>query len=343
MNIAEGNPGFLSNTQKPQSWVRGGLSSRILVLLFCLIFAIGCSSSKKKGQIELDPSSSATQSSQNPSSEVLGPPEPYGPPIPPVYGPEPVQIRPVVLVLGPGLARGFAYVGVLRGLVEAKVPIGAVFGTELGALVGSLYVMSSSMNQFEWGLLKFKEDVFQPNRKFFGMWQEGVSKGEKLAARLKEVFKEKDISDSSIPLRISIQSQTTRELLILDRGRLVQALRASLAAPHLFKPVLWTGGVPAVSAAEQRPFLIKEAKSLGIGPVVVVDVLKDTESAIALDELKIADLIIRPQVSDIAATDFQKMTDTAFRGKKALNDVLPEIRKLVGLPEMDFEKRSSQP
>ena len=52
-------------------------------------------------------------------------------------------VRPIVLVLGPGMARGFAFAGVLRALNEAKIPIGAVIGTEMGALVSALYADSN--------------------------------------------------------------------------------------------------------------------------------------------------------------------------------------------------------
>jgi predicted acylesterase/phospholipase RssA len=228
-------------------------------------------------------------------------------------------------------------------LKDAKIPIGAILGTEMGGLIGGLYAMSSTMNQFEWGLLKFKEEVFQNKSRFFLLRQVGASQGEKLETRLKQVFESKDISDAHIPLRIAIQPQQTHSALILDHGNTARALRAALAAPILFTPSLWQNGTSAMSAAEARPFLVNEARNLGIGPVVVINVLSDSESAIALDELKYADLVVKPKVSDFSPTDFQKMTDIAFRGKSATNDVMPEIRRIVGLQEMDFEKRSSHP
>src|SRR5262249_31363988 len=90
--------------------------------------------------------------------ETMGPAEGYGraddgtPGVP--YGPEPMQVRAVTLVLGPGMARGLASVGALRALVEAKIPIAAIYGAEMGSLVAALYAADSNINHFEWALLK---------------------------------------------------------------------------------------------------------------------------------------------------------------------------------------------
>ncbi|HUP57734.1 MAG TPA: patatin-like phospholipase family protein, partial [Bdellovibrionota bacterium] len=98
--------------------------------------------------------------------ETYGPSEAYGPSAPPAgqaepaYGPEPIQLRPLILVLGPGEARAFAHVGALRAIAEAKLPVAAIYATEMGALVGALYAMNANLNRFEWGLLRFPDDVF---------------------------------------------------------------------------------------------------------------------------------------------------------------------------------------
>ena len=131
--------------------------------------------------------------------------------------------------------------------------------------------------------------------------------------------------------------------IIVERGNIVKALRAAIAAPSLFSPGKWLDGVEAISAAGTRPFLVHEAKNLGLGPVVVINVLSDSESAIALDELKFADLVIKPEMLDIKYMDFQKMTEAAFRGKSEVDKQLLEINRLVGLPESDPGKRSTYP
>ena len=72
-----------------------------------------------------------------------------------IFGPQPVKVFPVALVLGPGLARGYAHAGVLRTLHDNKIPVGAVLGVEMGALIGAIFATSRTINEFEWKLFKF--------------------------------------------------------------------------------------------------------------------------------------------------------------------------------------------
>ncbi len=85
-----------------------------------------CATAKKTGPSFDGSGPLPVSPASEPAPETMGPPELYGPPAPPpstssmapVPAAEPVQKRPVVLIFGPGLARGYAYVGVLRALKE---------------------------------------------------------------------------------------------------------------------------------------------------------------------------------------------------------------------------------
>ena len=45
--------------------------------------------------------------------------------------------RKIGLALGGGAARGWAHIGVLRALEALKIPVAAIAGTSMGALVGA--------------------------------------------------------------------------------------------------------------------------------------------------------------------------------------------------------------
>src|SRR5690606_25430781 len=119
--------------------------------VFMMIFALGAFSGCQ----------SAPKTTPENGNEIHGPPVPYGPlagdpaskkkadETAPSYGPAARKIRPVVLVIGPGLARTFAAAGALRALVEEQIPIGAIYGVEMGALIASFYGFSGSINEFE--------------------------------------------------------------------------------------------------------------------------------------------------------------------------------------------------
>jgi NTE family protein len=283
--------------------------------------------------------------------ETMGPPEAYGPPAidaPPSYGPDPVKLRPVVLVLGPGMARGFAYIGVIRVLESEKIPIGAILGTEMGSLVGTLYAMSPNVNQFEWNLQKFKGSVFLEKKGFFtgNRSRSILSEGTQLENQLQSILGDKDLKESKVPLIVALQSQRTGLPFLLNSGKAATIVRAAMASPTLFtaKAVENRGEDSfAVSANSTRPFLVKEARELGIGPVLVVNVLNSSETAAAQKELQEADLVIRPELRDIGKMDFEKRTDIAYRGRKAILQHLSEIRKWVGLPAAGHRKGSVQP
>ena len=71
--------------------------------------------------------------------------------------------RSVVLVLGGGSARGLAHIGVLKVLEREKIPIDAVVGTSMGALIGAAYSVGVSLKKMEDIAHKFNwKTIFDP-------------------------------------------------------------------------------------------------------------------------------------------------------------------------------------
>lgn len=238
------------------------------------------------------------------------------------YGPEPVLFRKVVLVLGPGLARGFAYVGAIRALEDAKIPIAAVLGTEMGAFVGSIYAMDGKINQLEWAMLKFREGTFENGNSMLPEVFRRKTRAKKLEAGLASVFDKRDLGQSKLPLRIAIQ--VGDETSIVERGPALSAVRAAISDPELFGLGEWNGS-PAQTAASKRPLLVAEARAMNLGPVVVIDASDTAETGDV-------DLVIRPNLTGIGPRDFKKRTEAAFRGKSAVRKKIAELRQLVGMP-----------
>jgi NTE family protein len=265
-----------------------------------------------------------------PAPAAPGAPEQYGPPTPPpaeeAYGPRPLAVRPLVLVLGPGLARSFAGAGAIRALVDAKIPIGAVVASEGGALVGALFALGGKLSQMEWGLLRFNEEVFTEQGGIMaGLFEKGAREPRRLEDELGRIFAGKDIAGTKLPLRISVLMKDTDRPVVLDRGPLAPALRAALAAPGLYTPGRWEEQ-PALSAGQARPYAVADARSLGIGPVVVIDTVGP-----GAPELRDADLVIQPELKGIGPTDFGKRSEAAFRGRRAVAARLNELKRLAGM------------
>ncbi len=272
--------------------------------------------------------------------EIYGPPKPAAPE---TYGPERPSQLPIVLVLGPGLARGYAYAGVFRALTEARIPIAAILGTEMGSLMGALYATRGSINDFEWALLKLKKEVFIGEEGgFFSKYFNPKKNDKKLHETLEEIFGTKKLENSKIQLRVALQNEKTQALSVLSSGNAVDILRAALGTPGIFFAAPWRGE-SFVSATRAKPFLVTEARAIGAGPVVVFDLIstapvfqkQEVDSFMseaaknAEEELRGASLVIRPDLRDIGYLDFDKQTDAAYRGKQAVLSHLDEIKNLM--------------
>lgn len=286
------------------------------------------------------------QSTTTPPPEVMGPPEPvsgnYGPeplteanPLPSVlpsaipvekaisYGPEPVLVRPVTLILGPGLARGFAFVGALRALADSKIPIGAILGTEMGALVGSIYALDLNANHLDWEMQKFKETVF--------LSEKDLIPTHRFDRELEKIVGPKEIQQTKIPLRIGIEFKKSRSWQLASQGPLREAVRAAMGTSELFSNSNWLGG-EAHSSGRSHPYPVAEARKLANGPVVIIDLL-DAKDQARYPETHDADLVIRPDMHGIGNLDFTKKTEASFRGKKAIQDKITELKRWVGMPQ----------
>ena len=171
------------------------------------------------------------------------------------------------LVLSGGGARGAAHIGVLKVLEENHVPVDAIAGTSMGAVVGGLYASGFSaadiervMTSVDWQDafrdrparkdLNFRRKLEDQNflvkfplglkgRKF--RLPRGLVQGQKLTQILRgltlPVAQIQNFDDLAIPFRAIATDIVTGERVVLDHGDLTTAMRASLSAPGVFAPV----------------------------------------------------------------------------------------------------------
>ena len=293
------------------------------------------------------------------SEEMIGPPAPYGP-LPeaastnsgPAYGPEPFQAKAIVLVLGPGLAKGFAHAGVLRALQEEKIPVAAIVATEMGALVGALYSQASSINSFEWSLQKFKPEIFQ--EKSGGFFKQNDSLPQPLKAQVEKIFGSKKIQDLKKPVKILLYQN--RSLLVVNEGSVSESVETALTGNGYYAAASYQSK-PATGATSERPYPVSEAVALGLGPVVVVDLIGNGKGdagstpeamndsnrdkvkaafAVAVTngdkDLNDAALVLKPALNNIGYLEFSKKSEAIFKGRSAVKDNLKMLRQLAGLP-----------
>ena len=137
----------------------------------------------------------------------------------------------IALVLGGGAARGFAHVGVIRALEQEKIPIDMVVGTSVGSLIGAIYAADLSSFDLEWTAFQLeKEDLFDFGvlNAFVGM---GLAKGDKLEAWVKGHVRTANIENLKIPFAAVASDLNWGYEVVLDKGSLARAVRASAAIP----------------------------------------------------------------------------------------------------------------
>ncbi|MFZ1906091.1 MAG: patatin-like phospholipase family protein, partial [Steroidobacteraceae bacterium] len=214
----------------------------------------------------------------------------------------PAARRPRIgLVLSGGGARGIAHVGVLKVLEDMRVPVDAIAGTSMGAVVGGLYASGLSAREIEKIMTSLNwQDAFrdrppredltlrrkQEDQSFLVKFPLGVRGGRILLPKgliegqsLNELLRRLTLpvvritSFDELPTRFRAVATDleTGEPVVLDSGDLTSAMRASMSAPGIFAPVeregriLVDGGI-----ADNVPVDI--ARRMGVDIVIVVDV-----------------------------------------------------------------------
>src|ERR1043165_2690810 len=205
------------------------------------------------------------------------------------------------LVLSGGGARGAAHIGVLKVLDELHVPIDAIAGTSMGAVVGGLYATGFSAEDIErivstldWqdafkdrpprAELTFRRKQEDQNflvkfplglRSGNFLLPKGLIQGQKLNQTLRKltlpVARITDFDQLPTPFRAVATDLETGEAVVMDHGDLTSAVRASLSAPGVFSPVERDGRL-LVDGGLSQNLPIDVARSMGVDVLIVVDV-----------------------------------------------------------------------
>ena len=243
--------------------------------------------------------------------------------------------RPRVgLVLGGGGARGAAHIGVLRELERMRVPIDAIAGTSMGAIVGGLYAAGMGVAELEelvaemdWadamsdepdrGDLRFrrKQDARDyPIDLDIGLERGrpklplGLVQGQKLDLILRNltvpVSHIKDFDELPIPFRAIASDIETGDMHVMGSGDLARAIRASMSVPAALAPVRVDGHL-LVDGGLVGNLPVDIVREMGVDVVIAVDVEfplyapDELESAISISEQMLTILIRRETLRQI--------------------------------------------
>jgi NTE family protein len=277
----------------------------------------------------------------------------------------------VCLALSGGGARGFAHVGVLKVLEELRVPIHCIAGTSMGALVGGLYAAGYTPEEIEaqlaaidWAdmyrdrpprrLLTFRRK--DDDRRYLldfelGLRNQGlvVPRGRITGGKLGLLLRSLSLraitverfDDLPIRFRAVATDLATGQRVVLDRGDLPTALRASMAIPGVFSPVT-IGSLALVDGGVVDNLPVDAVREMGADIVIAVDATTPPLPASEVQSLfsvlsqmvtlaghenlerarQEADVLLQPDLTGYAAADFYDFPGIVSSGER-------EVRRLA--------------
>src|SRR5712672_2574932 len=177
----------------------------------------------------------------------------------------------VGLVLGCGGARGFAHLGIVRALHEARIPIDMIAGCSMGAIVGAGVALEWDEDEFKGRLRRAFVDSNPINDYTLPFFS--LVRGDKVARRLAEHFGGIRIENMWRPYCCVSTNLTAGRLAVHRDGPLLDALRASVAIPGLLPPVMIEGEAHVDGGMMNG--LPVDVMSSRCGAVIAVDVASD--------------------------------------------------------------------
>lgn len=297
--------------------------------------------------------------------------------------------RPSVsLVLSGGGARGVAHVGVLQRLDEAGYPVDSIVGTSAGAMMGALYACGYSGKEIEalFTRVDFGRAFLDPllrtpgrtleeqeaeNGTLIGMQIErglpsfalGLKSGREVRRTLEgllargDYFTGGDFDKLRVKLRVLATNLETGRGRLFEKGDMVEVLRAAMAVPGAFKPVLIEGQQYVDGALVENIPVLQARATFRPQLLLAVDVSNPLEKQYATNFLSVAarsldlvveqqqresiasaDVVVRPAMKAVGFTDYGAQLPLLVRaGFEAFEAKEPDFRRrLLGLlPHQD--------
>ncbi len=291
------------------------------------------------------------------------------------------------LVLAGGGAKGGAHVGVLKVIEELRIPIDCIAGTSMGALIGAGYASGQPAAELEdfltgidWSIViggqgrrvlepveqkRFATEASTPVELGFRDRQIVTPAGLTDSSAIDDLLRTyvararmvPDFNDLPIPFRAIATDMVTGNMVVLDHGDLATAMRASMAIPGAFSPVLGEGYILA-DGGMVRNIPVDVARETCADVVIVVnlvepptpperlvqatqllarsmDVMLEANEKIQLDSLTERDIRIDVPMGDIGTADFERVPETIPLGEAAARAAADRLVTLA-VPEAEY-------
>ncbi len=259
------------------------------------------------------------------------------------------------LALGSGGARGLAHIGVLKSLEKNNIPIDYIAASSIGSIIGAHYATYQDSQKLEELVLSFTTK--QGMRLFDFTIRGGLIKGEKTERFISEILGNTHFHRLKIPLAVVATDFNTAESVVFTSGNLTKAIRASIAVPAVYQPILYLDKLLA-DGGLSNPVPVTVAKEMGADITIAVNLdhvygentlteipmllrvptqaLTILRHNLAEQAITKADIIIAPQnkfrIGLVGWNNFfnkDRAMQIIDEGEKAADQMIPEIKKKI--------------
>ncbi|QCK16750.1 patatin-like phospholipase family protein [Mangrovivirga cuniculi] len=305
--------------------------------------------------------------------------------------------RPKIgLVLSGGGAKGIAHIGVLKAMEEAGLTPDYITGTSMGSIIGGLYSIGYSADELaeiaktaDWEYLlsnkipldrvTFEEKFYYGRYLLEFYYQDkkivtprGIIEGQALldyfSYLTRPVHDLRNFDEFPIPFKCVATDIETGEPVVLDKGSLAMAMRASMAIPSIFTPVTIDDKL-LVDGGLVRNMPVDEVLDMGADIIIGVFVSSDLDPAENLNsplailsqatfiksafdsrkQMDKCDILISPDLKEFSTGSFSSAQGILEQGNKAGNDykkvfknLADSLKKIEPLNKIDKPKISDE-
>jgi len=145
------------------------------------------------------------------------------------------MMKDVALVLSSGGARGLAHIGAIEELESQGYRITSIAGCSMGALIGGVYAAGKLPEFREWMKTIDKKKMLELTD--FSLSLNHIVKGTRIIKAIMEFVPDVLIEDLPIPYCAVATDWISGHEVVIDKGSLFEAIRASISLPSFYEPV----------------------------------------------------------------------------------------------------------
>ncbi len=205
------------------------------------------------------------------------------------------------LALSSGSSRGIAHIGVLKAIIDKGIPIDMVSGASAGAIVGAYFASRGNVDGLEEAVQNAApKQMFDMMSLDLAFKLKGFIGQKKSLNWLKGLLGGLYFSDMKMPLAIISTDMNSGEEVVITKGSVLEAVRASISMPVLFTPIKSQGRY-LVDGCFSNPLPVDAVKKMGATFVIASNVIWTPK--IAKEELARRGDAVRSGISNIVLSD----------------------------------------